>query len=120
MDCVFCKIINGAIPSYSLYEDEIVKVFLDINPNSNGHMLIIPKKHVKDFDEIDNETLLHITDIAHKMKTLVEEKLNPQGIIFTQNNGCVQEVKHYHLHLIPVYDNKTLKDVKEVYEILKK
>ena len=59
-------------------------------------------------------------NLIRNNRTLVEENLNPQGIIFTQNNGCVQEVKHYHLHLIPVYDNKTLKDVKEVYEILKK
>ena len=120
MDCIFCKIINGDIPSYTIYEDDDVKVFLDINPNSNGHMLIIPKAHTLDFDSIDRETLNKIMTIASKMKKLVEDKLNPQGITFVQNNGCAQEVKHYHLHLIPVYDNKEKKPVEEIYNILKK
>ena len=59
-ECIFCKIMNGSIPSYTIFEDEIVKVFLDINPNSLGHTLIVPKKHVSDFTTIDDETLLHI------------------------------------------------------------
>ena len=52
MDCIFCKIIKGDIPSYTIYEDNIVKVFLDVNPMSPGHMLIIPKKHFENLDEI--------------------------------------------------------------------
>ncbi len=120
MDCIFCKIINGDIPSYTLYEDDDVKVFLDINPSSNGHMLIIPKNHTLDFDSIDRKTLNKIMDVASIMKKMVEDKLNPQGITFVQNNGSAQEVKHYHLHLIPVYENKKQKTVEEVFEILKK
>ncbi len=48
-DCIFCKIMNNEIPSYTIYEDEVVKVFLDVNPDANGHMLIVPKRHITDF-----------------------------------------------------------------------
>ena len=60
MDCIFCKIINGDIPSYKIYEDDIVIAFLDINPISLGHTLVIPKKHYINLDDIDNNTLNHI------------------------------------------------------------
>lgn len=121
MDCIFCKIINGDIPSYKIYEDDYVLCFLDINPDSNGHSLIIPKKHFKDLDEIDNDTLSHIMDVARKIKKLLEDKLNIDGLTLIQNNGDVQEVKHYHLHLKPYYKNKMgLLSVKDVYNIITK
>ena len=53
MDCIFCKIINNIIPSYTIYEDDLVKVFLDINPKANGHCLIVTKNHFLDIDDID-------------------------------------------------------------------
>lgn len=107
MDCLFCKIVNGEIPSFKIYEDDYTFAFLDINPNSNGHTLIIPKKHFNDMDDIDLETLSHINNAAKKVKKLLEEKLNCDGMIIQQNNGSVQEVKHYHMHLKPCYDGKT-------------
>ena len=118
-NCLFCKIGNGSIPSKTLYEDDIVKVFLDINPNSPGHTLIIPKKHFKDFDDIDLETLNHIMKVAKDIKNLIEDKLNPSGIKFVNNYGSLQEVKHYHLHIIPYYDDKKELSIEEVYELLK-
>lgn len=119
MDCLFCKIINGDINSYTVYEDEIVKVFLDINPDSNGHTLIIPKKHYTDLDDIDIDTLKHIMETAKKMKKLLEEKLNCDGVTLIQNNGDVQEIKHYHLHLKPFYKNKMgIIPVEEIYNTL--
>lgn len=121
MDCLFCKIIKNEIPSYTIYEDEIVKAFLDINPDSNGHLLIIPKKHTLDLDTIDMDTLNHILMVAKKLKKVLEEKLNIDGLTLIQNSGDVQEVKHYHLHLKPFYNEKQEKmDIKEVYEILTK
>lgn len=117
MDCLFCKIIEGNIPSKTLYEDEIVKVIMDINPNSNGHTLIIPKKHLTDFEEIDNDTLSHIHDVAKKIKNKLYATLKPHGLILTVNYGLPQLIKHYHLHLIPVYKPKQpVKDVDEVYQ----
>ncbi len=120
MDCIFCKIINNEISSYTIYEDDIVKVFLDINPSSNGHMLIVPKAHTKDITTIDSNTYLHIFNIALKMKILLEEKLNINGLTLIQNNGIAQDVMHYHLHLVPVYKIKLgLLDVKEIFSKLK-
>ena len=119
MDCIFCKIINGDIPSYTIYEDELVKCFLDINPDSNGHTLIIPKKHYKDLSDIDNETLSHIMKISKVIKEKIENKLNCDGITLIQNNGLVQEVKHFHLHLKPFYTKKENKSLEEIYSLLK-
>ena len=120
MDCLFCKIINGEIPSYTIFEDDVVKVFLDINPVSNGHTLIIPKKHFKDLDDIDNETLIHIMDVARYVKKLLFNKLNCDGVQLVQNNGDCQEVKHYHLHVQPFYNEKQeLFDVVDIYNKLK-
>lgn len=121
MDCLFCKIVNGDIPSYKLYEDDLVLAFLDINPDSLGHTLIIPKEHYKDIDTIPNEVFIHIIEVAKKLKKLIYEKLNCDGITLIQNNGEIQEVKHFHLHLKPYYKNNTKdKTVEEIYEILKK
>ena len=117
---IFCKIINGEIPSYKLYEDEYVLAFLDISPQTNGHTLIIPKKHYLDFDDITDETLEHIKETAKYIKKLLTNKLSCDGITFVQNNGCCQEVKHYHLHLIPQYEEKQeLKEVIDIYNKLK-
>jgi len=129
MDCLFCKIVNGDIPCYKIYEDEFVLAFLDINPDCDGHTLIIPKKHFTDLDDIDSDTLNNINVAAKKVKKLLEERLNCDGISLLQNNGAVQEIKHYHLHLKPYYSGKKsielvkhseyIKDPKDVYEILK-
>ena len=130
MDCIFCKIINNEIPSYKIYEDETVIAFLDINPDCDGHTLIIPKKHYKDLDDIDNDTLIHIYEVARIIKKKLEDKLNCIGVSLLQNNGEIQEVKHYHLHVKPFYkDKKTIElikhpentsNVEKIYNILKK
>lgn len=121
MDCIFCKINEGEIPSYTVYENDDLRVFLDINPESNGHLLIIPKKHYKDLMEIDNNTLISIMNTAREMKKLLEDKLNIDGLTLIQNNGDVQEVKHFHLHLKPYYNNKQdLMSVCEVFQLLTK
>ena len=128
MDCIFCKIINGDIPSYTIYEDDIVKVFLDISPVSDGHSLIIPKKHFENINDIDLETLSHIDKVTKKLYPIMKEKLKCLGITRTQNNEYGQDVKHYHLHLIPRYEKddivfkpkkEQIKDVEELYNDLK-
>lgn len=120
MDCIFCKIINGEIPSYKVYEDETVLAFLDINPTSNGHTLIIPKNHFVDSTDIDSDTVMHIFKVGLKVKKLLEEKLKCTGITFSQNNGDVEEVKHFHLHVVPHYENnEKIKNPSEIYDIIK-
>lgn len=111
MDCLFCKIVKGEVPSYTIYEDDIVKCFLDIDPNTNGHILIIPKKHYTDIDDIDSSIIAHIHKIQKKMYKLVKEKLKAEGCTFAQNNGIAQEVKHYHMHLMPRYENDGWKNL---------
>ena len=117
MDCIFCKIVNGEIPSYTLYEDDIVKVFLDVNPDTNGHTLIVPKKHYTDLFDIGDNTLMHIMNTAKKINQLLSDKLHTDGLTLVQNNGLKQEVKHFHLHLKPQYKNEgKLLSVEEIYK----
>ena len=116
---IFCKIIKGEIPSYTIYEDEIVKVFLDVNPNHNGHSLIVPKEHYENLFDIDEKILNHILKIAKEIAVLLKEKLNYDGITLSQNNMYGQDVKHYHLHLIPKYKEEEKLSIEEVYEKLK-
>lgn len=116
---IFCKIINNEIPSYTIYEDEIIKVFLDVNPNSTGHTLIIPKKHYENLFDIEEETLNYILKKSKDIANLLKEKLNCDGITLAQNNGLGQDVKHYHLHLIPKYRNDEKLTLEEVHNKLK-
>jgi histidine triad (HIT) family protein len=118
MDCIFCKIINGDIPADTIYENRYVKCFLDVNPRSNGHTLIVPKKHFKDAFDIDEKQLLEINKASKIVLDMLNEKLKPQGFQLVQNNGDLQEVKHYHLHIIPHYIKNGKKDVKKVFEEL--
>lgn len=118
-DCLFCKIANKDIPSKIVYEDDVVLSYLDINPMSPGHLLIIPKKHYTCLDDIDMDTLSHIMEVSKKLKKLIDERLKPDGLKLVQNNGDLQEVKHYHLHLIPHYKKENKLSIDEVYEKLK-
>ena len=104
-DCIFCKLANGEIPTKVVFEDEIVTVFMDANPNTDGHMLIVPKKHIEDFTEIDHETLTHVHDVAKKMKEIIYDRLGTCGLKLVNNYGSEQQVKHYHMHVIPVYED---------------
>ena len=115
MDCIFCKIIDGSIPSYKIYEDEKVLAFLDINPDYCGHTLVVPKKHYQDINDIPNDLLIYIFDIARKISNILIDKLHCDGISYTQNNGSIQEVKHFHLHIKPYYKGERNLSVEEVY-----
>ncbi len=116
MDCIFCKIINGDIPSYTVYEDEYVKCFLDIDPESNGHTLIIPKKHFQNIKDIELDYITKVFEAAKKVVKLLDDAFNPDGYRLTQNNGNIQDVLHYHLHVIPTYKTKQDKlNLEEVY-----
>ena len=94
------------------------QVILYINPERPGHTLIIPKNHYIDINDIPIETLNHILLISKKLTTLLKKKLNYDGLRIIQNNGVLEEVKHYHLHLIPFYQDNFSKSVEEIYEIL--
>ncbi len=116
MDCIFCKIVKGEIPSYKVYEDEKILAFLDINPNSPGHTLIVPKGHTTDLMSISSETLLYAMEKAKKIANILVDKLDADGFTLIQNNGIAQDIKHFHLHIIPKYKRKKNMDVKLVHE----
>lgn len=119
MDCIFCKIINNEIPSYKVYEDNLLLVFLDINPKSNGHMLVVPKEHYVDILDIDTTILNHIHKVIIDMYKLLKDKLDIDGLTVLQNNGLGQDIKHYHIHLIPTYKDSELLPIEEIYNKLK-
>lgn len=110
-DCLFCKIINNEIPSSTIYEDDLIKVFLDINPTTNGHMLIIPKKHHVNVMDIDENVVSHaLKVIREKLYPMLKKNLGCDGLTIVQNNEYGQEVKHYHIHLIPRYQDDLVSD----------
>lgn len=102
MDCIFCKIINGEIPSNKVYEDDTVFAFRDIEPQAPTHILIIPKQHIKSAAEIDesNSTVVaHIFEVAAK---IAEQEGLSDGFRIVNNCGDIagQSVKHLHFHLM--------------------
>lgn len=117
-DCIFCKIINGEIPSKKIYEDDKLYVFLDLNQDCPGHCLIVPKIHCINLRDISAELLNYIMQTAIKLYVLLEEKLNCDGMTLLQNNGCAQDIKHFHLHLLPKYINKPNLSIDEIFDIL--
>ncbi len=102
-DCIFCKIVAGQIPCAKIYEDEKVLSFLDINPISEGHTLVIPKAHAENLWEIAEGDLTAVHRASKKIIQAMKEVLNPEGVACLQLNGrgVNQVVMHYHLHLIP-------------------
>lgn len=120
MDCIFCKIVKGEIPCYKIYEDEDILAFLDVNPVGLGHTLIIPKKHFLDLMEIDNDVLGKIMNKSKEIAKLLVEKLDADGFTLVQNNGIAQEVKHFHLHVIPKYKKKRTMKIEDVYNLIMK
>ena len=112
MDCLFCKMIKGEVPCKKIYEDDLVIGILDLYPDSDGHTLIIPKTHYVNLMDIDNSVLGHIMNISKELYKKYKDKLNMDGLSITQNNDYGQEVKHYHLHLIPRYENDNIEFIK--------
>ncbi len=127
MDCLFCKIIKKEIPSEIIYEDDLVQVFLDINPTTNGDSLVVPKKHYTDFQSVDDKTLLHMYKVIKKLYPIYKERLHCEGLTICHNSDYGQEIKHFHIHFIPRYhednikhlSNKNiLKDIQDIKKIL--
>jgi histidine triad (HIT) family protein len=105
-DCIFCKIIDGTIPSTKVYEDENVYAFMDVSPLTKGHTLLVPKQHVQDLFEMPEDVARNLYAVAPKIANALKSAFNPQGMNTLNNNGAFagQSVFHYHLHFIPRYD----------------
>lgn len=106
-NCIFCKIANGEIPSTTLYEDEDFRVILDLGPATRGHALLLPKNHFANLFELDDETAQKAILVAKKMAGKMKAALGADGFNLVQNNGeaAGQTVFHFHMHLIPRYEN---------------
>ena len=106
-NCIFCMIIDGKIPSRRVYEDENCIAMLDINPATPGHTLILPREHRKDLSEMDEELAGKLMMAARRIGMLQKERLGAVGFNVIQNNGeaAGQTVSHFHIHVIPRYEN---------------
>ena len=93
--------------------------FLDIHPTTFGHTLLIPKKHFKDITDISDEVFSNLNKTLKYLHNYLEEKLGCNGLTIQQNNGIAQEIKHFHIHLIPKYKNKKELNLEKSYELLK-
>ena len=107
MSCLFCKIANKEIDSKIVYEDEFTVAFLDINPCQKGHLLVIPKKHYQNLNEVPEDQLTKLFETVKKMTKLLEEKLNVSSFNIGWNHGkdAGQVINHLHIHIIPRYPN---------------
>ncbi|HKL47673.1 MAG TPA: HIT family protein [Candidatus Izemoplasmatales bacterium] len=109
MDCIFCKIIKGDIPSYKVYEDKHIVAFLDISQLTKGHTLVLPKNHVKNIYELDEETASRIFKAVPKIARALKRQFNPIGMNIINNaDKPLQSVFHFHIHFIPRYENDDL------------
>jgi histidine triad (HIT) family protein len=106
-ECVFCMIRDGKIPSAKVYDDQRTLAFMDINPLSRGHCLVVPKAHAATLYEAEAEDLKAAIATAKKVAGAIRRALNPDGLNLLQANGAAafQSVPHFHLHLIPRWTN---------------
>lgn len=109
-DCIFCAIAAGEIPSFKVYEDDLVLAYLDINPFSKGHTLVIPKAHATGLLDTPDEILAAVIARVKKVAAHLKQALLCDGFNILQNNGVAagQTVMHVHFHIVPRYGNEQL------------
>jgi len=102
-NCVFCKILAGELPSYTVYEDDMFKAILDINPSAEGHVILIAKTHAENILETPDEYLRGALTAAKKTAAAVKRAVPCDGFNILQNNGeaAGQSQPHFHIHIIP-------------------
>lgn len=104
-NCIFCKIINNKIPAEKVYENENFMALMDIKPVSDGHILIIPKKHIVWMQEADDEIISKIFVLTKKLMLSLKKTT---GCDFVQESVVGEEIPHFHIHLIPRYLNDNM------------
>lgn len=130
-NCIFCKIINGDIPSRTVYEDDCYKAIMDVSPASKGHVIVLPKTHVANIFDIEDEDIAGAVIVAKKVAAALKKVFCCDGVNILQNNGeaAGQTVFHLHVHVIPRYEGDTVNikwkqledmDLDSIYEEIKK
>ena len=114
-NCVFCAIAANEIPSFKVYEDDLVLAYLDINPFSKGHTLVIPKKHSSGLLDTSDETLAALVARVKKVASHLKATLPCDGFNILQNNGeaAGQTVMHIHFHIVPRYGKEEISFVSQ-------
>ena len=110
-DCLFCKIVAGEIPATRVREDERTVAFMDINPATRGHVLVVPREHVRDLWELPAEDLAACAAAAQELAVRVRDRLGADGVNLLNSCGAAawQTVFHFHLHVIPRYQGDPLR-----------
>ncbi len=109
-NCIFCKLANGVFETNTIYEDDLVRVILDASPATKGHALVLPKEHYRNLFDLDEKYAAHVLVVAKKIANVMKDTLGCTGLNIMQNNEAVagQTVFHFHLHIIPRYDDDNL------------
>ncbi len=110
-DCIFCKIVAGELPATIIDEDELTVSFMDINPATRGHALVVPRRHARDLLSVDPEDLRATTVAAQRLAGRMSERLEADGVNLINSCGAAawQTVFHFHLHVIPRYAEDPLR-----------
>lgn len=103
MSCQFCHLAQGQGVVYIVYQTDLISCFLDTDPISEGHTLIVPKKHALDTEELDRATRLDIMDSVVLLSKAIKQLYHPDGISIMQNGGYFNDVNHYHMHVFARY-----------------
>jgi len=131
MDCIFCKIVAGEIPAVKVLDEDKVFAFMDINPASRGHMLVVPKSHAENIFEISEADLAAVMDAVKRCAGAVKEAVGAEGITVLQLNGAASDqlVPHLHVHIMPRWENDGMSvsqwemgkaDIEQLQEIARK
>lgn len=102
-ECIFCN--KDQIKTDFIYEDEHVMAFMDMNPINEGHVLLVPKQHYLDVDEMPDDLLAHLMIVSKKIVKTLKEIYQPNGYSIMQNGGEFNDIGHYHLHIFPRYQS---------------
>ena len=109
-DCLFCRIASGEVPSTTIHEDDRTLAFMDINPATRGHLLVIPRTHAADVHDIDPDDLAECVKVGQRLAGRIVERLGADGVNLLNSSGRAawQTVFHFHLHVIPRYADDPL------------
>ncbi|PIZ95259.1 MAG: HIT family protein [Candidatus Magasanikbacteria bacterium CG_4_10_14_0_2_um_filter_33_14] len=132
-DCVFCKIVSGEIPNYTVYEDDYTLAFLDITPRAKGHTLVIPKRHALNLLDLDEDSVSKLLPAVKKVQEKIDIVLKPDGYNIGWNHGEAggQVVPHLHIHIMPrfsgdggsnmhaIVNNPGSESVEEIFKLFK-
>jgi histidine triad (HIT) family protein len=109
-DCIFCKIVAGDLPAHKVQEDEHTIAFMDVNPWTRGHALVVPRRHSRNLYEVEDEDLEHASVAAKRLALTMRDRLHCDGVNLLNccERAAWQTVFHTHIHVIPRYDDDPL------------